>query len=291
MSEKKTLARKQEPVSLCAPEADLSCFGCCPPIRPHHYDALQYVGSLKREFAENRENFTKSGPSYRPIVGYSCWGLGYLDKNRSRIGCLLHPCRNEGRDLRHLIDYGNKCQRESCRPSRFFSLLPAEGQFFWLPLVRGMNPFYYSSPRANPLFHILLWGCNVLETMRKLAGRMDWTVTELLFHRPFLISPSWNPRIHSYLFRLVLGVLEETDGNTERTESLCRKLWPEVLAHSGFSPSDATRDTLVHTHKLDFDEDYLDLLRLGFGWSKTTRHHAQRVKEKIEALAVRATEL
>src|SRR5574340_715142 len=95
--------------TLCAPTPELACFGCCPPIRPAHYDPLDFARSLRRELVENRRRLLEEGPRYRPIVGYSCWGLGFLDAQGRRAGCLLHPFHNDGSELRSLIDYGDKC--------------------------------------------------------------------------------------------------------------------------------------------------------------------------------------
>ncbi len=75
--------RKGEGRSLCAPDPWRSCFGCCPPIRPAHYDPLDWVSSLKREFRENRELFSMNRRFGRPIIGFSCWALGYLDPGRA----------------------------------------------------------------------------------------------------------------------------------------------------------------------------------------------------------------
>ncbi len=173
-------------VTLCAPTTEATCFGCCPPIRPHHYDPLDYIGSLRREFTENRKTFLENGPIYRPIVGYSCWALGFLDAKGRKVGCLLHPARNNGRDLRGLVDYGRKCERESCVPARIFSQLSEQGQRFWLPLVNGLNSFYFSSRRANPLFHLLEWGIKLLEIARLHGCLVGWSSTEVLAHRKFL---------------------------------------------------------------------------------------------------------
>jgi|GEM_PF-1749752 len=201
---RKESSSSQNPGSLCAPLPHLTCFGCCPPIRPAHYDPLDHVRILRREFRENRKQIQQEGLHFRPIVGYSCWALGFLGDDGKRAGCLLHPFQNEGTDFRHLIDYGGKCARETCQAARFFLTLPEEGKIFWLELAAGFQSFFYSSLRANPLFHILLWGKGVLEPLRFNALARDESATELLHRFPFLFRKDWNPRAVRFLFRVVI---------------------------------------------------------------------------------------
>ncbi len=192
------------PSSLCAPDFQKSCFGCCPPIRPSQWDPLLWFRSLKREFQENRWRFFQHSPVRRPIVGYSCWALGYLDPKGRRVGCLLHPMRHDGRDLRHLTGYGAKCSREQCLASRIFQKMSPPAQRFWLHLAEGLCTFYYSSPKANPLFHVLLWGEDVLEALARAAISKAWSATELVWKYPFLLSEQWRPRADRFLFEMVL---------------------------------------------------------------------------------------
>lgn len=208
---------KPTTTSLCAPNPHLTCFGCCPPIRPPHYDPLDHVRILRREFRENRQQMREVGPRFKPIVGYSCWALGFLDAKGRRVGCLLHPLQNQGKDLRHLIDYGNKCARELCRPARFFARLPEAGRRFWLELAACFHSFLYSSRRANPLFHLLLWGRGVLEPLRRDALARHESATELIYRFPFLLSREWNPAAVRWVFRAVLQeVLQSPMGPASR---------------------------------------------------------------------------
>ncbi len=267
---------------LCNPVPEMTCFGCCPPIRPVHYDHLDYVGSLRREFLDNRRRLLEHGPTYSPIVGYSCWALGFLDNAGVKIGCLLHPCQNQGRDLRFLIDYGNKCGRESCFPARVFAQLPPEGQEFWLPLAKGLNAFLFSSPRANPLFHLMPWGAEVLESLRRHASRDGLTVTELLRRHPFLTAASWNPKAHRYLFRLALASEDEGRWANRNHERLRAKL--SRLTHSLKEdfPPEALSPTAPYTHQLPFDEDFLDFLRLALGYQKMDPEKAMEIKLRLD---------
>lgn len=273
-------------VHLCSPSSDLTCFGCCPPIRPRHYDCLKYVGSLRREFVENRRLFLEQDPpERRPIVGYYCWALGFLDARGRQVGCLLHPSRNGGRDLRSLIDYGDKCRRESCLPARVFSLLPPRGQHFWLPLARGLSPFYFSSSRSNPLFHLLLWGIEVLEPLRRQAVEMGWTETEVLYHHPFLTDSAWPPQAHRYLFRLIMRIMGTPEWPATRLDDPAGKLLSSIRSLPQAQPPSNTASPSTFTHQLPLEDDFLDFLRLGLGWRKASLEEALSLKEKIEELA------
>jgi hypothetical protein len=272
-------------LSLCSPSADLTCFGCCPPIRPRHYDCLKYVGSLRREFAENRRLFLEQGPVRRPIVGYHCWALGFLDARGREVGCLLHPNRNGGRDLRSLIDYGDKCRRESCLPARVFNLLPPGGRHFWLPLARGLSPFYFSSPRSNPLFHVLLWGSEILEPLRLQAVAMGWTETEVLHHHRFLTDSAWAPQAHRYLFRLIMQIIGPSAGLDTPLDDPAGELRSRIRSLPQAQGPPQTASQSGFTHQLPLDNDFLDFVRLGLGWPRTALEEASSLKMEVEELA------
>jgi len=272
---------------LCAPMEELSCFGCCPPIRPHHYDPLDFTGSLRRELIENRQAFLNSPLQVRPIIGYHCWALGYLDPRGRTAGCLLHPARNGGKDLRKLVDYGSKCRRESCRAAQVFEELPPEGQGFWLELVRGLNPFYYSSHRANPLFHIMLWGAELLERLREHAAHLDWAVTELAYGCPFLMRHTWKPQAHRLLFHLLLDEMETRGAWTHLIEALAERLLRgarslraiQDLKHS------TEEDEVLWTHQAPERPEFLDFLRLELGVRRATIAQIKEAGAAILALA------
>lgn len=272
--------------SLCAPHERLSCFGCCPPIRPPHYDPLDYVGSLRREFAENRAAFLRSPLQARPIVGYHCWALGFLDSRGETVGCLLHPALNGGEDLRGLIDYGDKCRRESCVAAREFDLLPAEGREFWLPLVQGLSPFYYSSRRANPLFHVLLWGAGLLERLRRYGRCRGWCCTELLCAFPFLVRREWRPRAHRYVFGRLLELLEGRDEAGEVIEAGARAALAGVAGLETFRTLETPEphEELIWTHEGPGPTDFLDFVRLETGIRKTGGERLRKAWKAVEGL-------
>ena len=141
--------------SLCRPHQELSCFRCCPPIRPAGYDHLAHRPQLLRFLSENTAALSQNGPQLRPITGFSCWGLGFLDASERLVGCLLHPARNQGRDQRGLTGYGQKCARELCPQAQVFAALPPLVQEVALSLCQGQDSFAFSSPKANPLWGLL----------------------------------------------------------------------------------------------------------------------------------------
>lgn len=280
----------EQSLPLCSPNEELSCFGCCPPIRPARYDHIDHVAILKREFAENRRLLKDEGPAWRPIVGYSCWALGFLDGEGRRVGCLLHPQGNGGRDLRYLIDYEDKCRRESCLAARAFAALPPEGRSFWLPLAYGMSPFFFSSPRANPLFHLLLWGREVLEAMRDLATREEWSVTELLWRRRFLLNRIWNPRGDRFFFRTVIERLAEEGDSLAGLEACCMELRTAFVFAQGPSSSkgavkNAVAPDAPYTHSLPMDADFLDCLRITLNRSRISFDEAMKIHKALGDLA------
>lgn len=147
------------------PAAGLSCFACCPPIRPAGYDHLQDRGSWRRVFSDNRSAFLAGRLPDRVQVGFSCPGLGFLDSSGSQVGCLLHPARNQGCDLRGPTGYRDKCARESCPHSRAFAALSAETRAALTGLCAGMDPFLYSSRTQNPLMRLLAFGPEVADAV------------------------------------------------------------------------------------------------------------------------------
>lgn len=144
-------------LNLCSPGGGLTCFACCPPIRPAGYDHLTYHRSLRRLFSEARQDFLAGRPA-RPILGFSCPGLGFLDAAGRQVGCLYHPSRHGGQDLRLATGYQPKCARESCPQARAFALLEEPARRRLLGLCADMDAFAFSSDKANPARRLLALG-------------------------------------------------------------------------------------------------------------------------------------
>ncbi|NLI34728.1 MAG: hypothetical protein GX422_18390 [Deltaproteobacteria bacterium] len=271
--------------SLCAPSDAFSCFACCPPIRPAHYDHMDFAGSLRRELRDNRRRFLAQGPGYRPIVGYSCWALGFLEPEGRRIGCLLHPSQNKGVDLRFLVDYGKKCMRESCPAARMFERIPRDCQDFWLTLVEGFDSFRFSSYGANPLFHLLLWGPQVLAHLHGKALDLGWSAANLVQRHSYLMSSKWNPLAHRFLFRLTLESITPNGHTCQVLESLCLKLRERIHGHPAAKVDLSENGAAVFTHLLPFERDFLDFIRLDLGYVKITHETALELEHAVTQLS------
>jgi hypothetical protein len=271
--------------TLCQPHPDTLCFGCCPPIRPSHYDPLDYITSLRREYADNRRRFLLLGPHQGAVVGFSCWALGFLDATGQRIGCLLHPAQHLGRDLRDITGYGDKCRRERCLAARAFAAVSPEAQSFWLEPGAGLPSFYYSSPRANPLFHILLWGAPILEDLCRDALLLGLTATELLWRQPFLADRLWAPRAYRYPLRLILAsACRPTLQSGGSLGDSCRHLWNKIHAIPWAQSDVAEPPQAYYVNQLPLDDDYLDFLRVALHWRRTTWQRALALQAEIESL-------
>ena len=142
--------------SLCFPDKEKSCFYCCPPIRDPEADPLDAIEEKRRLLRKHRKELQKNLADPYEISGKECWGLGFLDDQEQQAGCLLHPLRHQGRDLRYLTGYQFKCANALCREAQVFAKLSGTEQKFCLDLCRGMDSFHYSS-RRNPLMRLLAW--------------------------------------------------------------------------------------------------------------------------------------
>jgi hypothetical protein len=219
-------------LSLCAPDGQKTCFACCPPIRPAGYEHIRYKTIIQRILRENTFSYNQEDRGLRPITGFSCWALGYLDKEYRRIGCLLHPVQNQGIDLRYRVDYGEKCRRESCPESETFSLLEERAKRFWLHLADGLDSFAYSSRKENPLFHMVGWGTPVLGLIPSVEGsrygRETFFEAYPFFQRPYLPRPPVYPAK-----RLIDGntvYLLKNRGFREAFEGFCHLLSSKLSA-------------------------------------------------------------
>lgn len=274
-------ASRRETRSLCVPDPGRSCFGCCPPIRPAHYDPLDWVSSLKREFREHRELFAQSPLLPKPIVGFSCWALGYLDADGLQIGCLLHPARHAGQDLRHLTGYMEKCARERCLQAKHFDRLSFWTQSYWLGLTEGLGSFYYSSPKANPLFHLLLWGPAVLEKLAALGRMRSLHVTELVHQYPFLIHETWNPRGHRFLMETILEKSREAVlPDNHHLEETAKKLHEAIGGELVRLQEALSRPPRLYVHRAGLSDAFADYLRGVYGIMKANSEGLCRIRER-----------
>lgn len=114
---------------------------------------------------ENTLRFEENLEKAEWIPGDSCWGLGFLNSQKTLVGCLLHPAQNQERDLRDLTGYGAKCRRELCREAAVFDKLDLETASFIIRLTHGLDAFEYSSPNMNPAFNLLMYGEKIIRRL------------------------------------------------------------------------------------------------------------------------------
>ena len=264
--------------TLCLPDLEKTCFACCPPIRSEGYEHIQYRNIIKRMLLENNALFAAKEKGISPIVGFSCWALGYLDKKCKLVGCLLHPGQNEGVDLRYRVDYGNKCLRESCREAGVFLQLKISERKFWLQLSDGLDSFAYSSKKNNPLFNMIGWGVDILGLIAsKEKGRL-FSCDSFFETYPFF-STRLNQWANAYLLKRFIWMngadVLKTDGFRVRLEVFSDRL-SEYIRKEMMHKSGA-----MYTHLLDLDHNFLDFLRLSAGISKIDREEALSLQQIV----------
>jgi hypothetical protein len=267
--------------SLCFPDGKRSCIGCCPPIRPAGYDHLDHRSIIRRILLENTRTFERQG-GVRPITGYSCWAMGYLDRDLTLPGCLLHPAQNNGKDMRHRVDFGDKCRRELCEEAKVFDSLSAKAKKACKALASTLDSFEYSSRRTNPLFRLLGWGEGIVNALFEgYEGPMDWE--ELIQIHP-LLSTAVNPRAFRYLAEGLVSHrgIEALRKSAEALETFFREAalrtaYLHPIAYGGSRP-----------HLLDLPRAFSDFLRLGAGISSITLDKASRIKGLLDELITEA---
>jgi len=116
-------------IHLCQPDSSKSCGACCGLYNYRDSSRESLVRRLRSRTALFHDILNESGdaPAFSEEVKhreegekiydviYCCEFLGFLDKAEKRVGCLLHPCQNGGRDLRGASFYGRElCDGHRC---------------------------------------------------------------------------------------------------------------------------------------------------------------------------------
>ena len=92
--------------------ADFTIGKTTPAARSAPFSRGEPPCSMRRERTRSASRNPTSGKAFRPIAKleaaiHNCEFLGFLDGERKRVGCLLHPSVNAGDDLRnHCCFYG-----------------------------------------------------------------------------------------------------------------------------------------------------------------------------------------
>jgi hypothetical protein len=269
---------KIEP-TLCFPDSSKTCFACCPPIRPAGYEHIQHINILKRIFRENRLLFIKYKMEASAITGFSCWALGYLDDRYEQIGCLLHPAQNDGKDPRFLTGYKEKCRREICPEAKEFLRFDIVVRKQWLGLTDGLDSFFYSSKKNNPLFGILGWGTSLLNLIAKEEDGSPFLKEAFLRTYPFF-STSLSPRAYSYLLNSVVemkgpGLLKK-ESFLKRFEDCCLHISDRL------KPSVVLGPDARFTHLLELEAPFLNYVRLGLELRRIDPEQAFKLKQGVD---------
>jgi len=264
--------------SLCRPDDQKSCFACCPPIRPPDYDHADYQKILTRHFWENTRLYQKEGPGPRVITGYSCWGLGMLDRSGRLIGCMLHPAQNQGRDLRDLTGYGDKCRRELCPEAELFTRLPPASAGLVLGLASGLDSFAYSSRKLNPTFLMLRWGETIIG---RLAQSEPGGLSRPEFQEkyPFL-ARELSPEKHAFPLELALAGTSLERFNTPETLNACILALDRFVARHR-SVAGRPLDNRPYLHQLEISVTFRLFLRYALNWVRADYGEALAVREAL----------
>jgi hypothetical protein len=113
--------------SLCHPDELKSCGACCG-LYNYRANSRAVLTERLRRRSEIFSRYRGEPDQYRCAVAhleeaklyetiYNCEFLGFIDKHEQRVGCLLHPNGNNGRDLRRISFYGADLCREHLCPS------------------------------------------------------------------------------------------------------------------------------------------------------------------------------
>lgn len=266
--------------SLCFPDNEKTCFACCPPIRQPDYEHIQHRKIVERMLRENTEAFRPGEEEVIPITGFSCWALGYLDNEHKQIGCLLHPARNGEKDLRYLVDYGEKCGRETCQEAKIYSILSVDEKDFWISLADGLDSFSYSSRKTNPLFNLLGWGKDLLGKVSKNEKHMKLDRETFFSNYPFFTT-IFSPKAHSYIISNIVtqsGVeILKSESMRNEFENFTISFLKKIRSSGAFDPE------APYVHRLNLDWTFLDFLRLSVGISRIGPREAEAIKKKTDS--------
>ena len=121
-----------ESISLCQPDKTKSCGACCglynylwgdrKSLKEKLLIRTELYRSLKGDEEGSVENYSRIIKAKEPReklyeVIYNCEFLGFVDDENKKVGCLLHPALNRGKDLRYHSFYGQTLCRDHFCPS------------------------------------------------------------------------------------------------------------------------------------------------------------------------------
>lgn len=271
------------PVSLCAPVAGVTCFHCCPPIRPADHDTWPAKDTLQPILEQNTRNFEHNLSDPQPIDGTHCWALGFLNGDARLAGCLLHPARHKGKDLRPLTGFGEKCARELCLEARVFDNLTPEEQKRCLACAPTDDPFRFSSRSENPLMRLLAFEDSVMRGILEREQNRPLSRNLVLADYAPLFG-QLDPTVDGYwLTRIVQkdswAFLEPEE--LQRYLTFRKELEDTLTRRFGNrGPDDRTDLPMAHTH--DIPLSLSRWLKFGAGLWRASDEEMALVRELIE---------
>jgi hypothetical protein len=123
-------------VHLCQPDTGKSCGACCGLYNYADSTRASLVSRLRTRTARfhavvrgiedlpafSGQTLQAEDQAKRYEVIYCCEYIGFLDPEEKRVGCLLHPLRHDGADLRGVSFYGRElCDGHFCPSYHYIS--------------------------------------------------------------------------------------------------------------------------------------------------------------------------
>jgi hypothetical protein len=110
---------KKYPIHLCQPDNSKSCGACCGLYNWEDHSRKTLTALLETNtrlffsFGEKPDIYSYQRLQSETVAQqklcetiYNCEFIGFINKEQTRIGCLLHPCLHHGDDLRDCSFYG-----------------------------------------------------------------------------------------------------------------------------------------------------------------------------------------
>ncbi len=142
---------KKYPIHLCQPDEHKSCGACCGLYNWENHSRKTLTALLQGntrlffslgdnpDIESYRTHHRNSPVRQKKLCDtiYNCEFLGFINKEQTRIGCLLHPCLNQGRDRRDCSFYGiEMCAGHFCLSYSYLSLTEQTA------VVAALNDWY-----------------------------------------------------------------------------------------------------------------------------------------------------
>ncbi len=193
---------------------------------------------------------------------------------------MLHPSGHSGRDLRHYVDFGQKCARETCTEARMFDRLAPNVKRFFLPLADGLDSFGYSSHTTNPLFGLMHWGRELLSLVAENEKEPIRDREEFSAEFPFLAS-RLDPASHAYCVTRIVSVTGPGFLKSASSVQPYAEVFEKLAKQHAVPPQRQT--DRPHVHTCHGDDRYVAFLRHGLGIRRTTHSEAVTLKMLVDA--------